>query len=73
MIEELIPCPFCDSAVKIRNQRTERTWSGFVVSDYFYIQCSCGIRTKGYRKRSNLVKFWNRRAKIDIQGIQDLV
>lgn len=72
MINELIPCPMCGyDKLKIRNKKD--VWGGFLIDNGFYIKCRCGLTTKTYKTRTNLIRYWNRRAEVVVQGIQSLV
>lgn len=52
--EELKPCPFCGSNVKLTNDDDE----------YFWITCnSCEISTKVFMTREEVVETWNKRVR----------
>ena len=50
-IKSLQPCPICHQSVTINEY----------ISDYLYsINCeSCGLKTRRFRSKQNLIKYWN--------------
>lgn len=56
-IEEIKPCPFCESEAELRQ--------GHTVLDN-YVQCKrCGCRTKVFNTKRCAVKAWNKRKPMD--------
>jgi len=55
--QNLLPCPFCGDSVEMEESKHDDG------SSWFWVECDCGIDTRGSSNCKDMVTFWNRRAK----------